>query len=99
VLRALAGVSDPASAPTVIAVAVEQWRSPEHRRQFARAVLEPASAGGRPGVRPVGAQGSHLVADLAAATCLAVVPEGVGMVGVGDELVCLLLSEASWPSD
>ncbi len=99
VLRALAGVSDPSSAPAVIAVAAEQWRSPEHRRQFARAVLEPAVAGGRPGVRPVGAQGSHLVADLAAATCLAVVPEGVGAVGVGDELACLLLSEASWPSD
>jgi molybdopterin molybdotransferase len=98
VLRALAGVRDPASAPTVVAIADRQWRSPENRRQFARAVLLPAAEGGRPRVRPVGAQGSHLVADLAAATCLAVVPEGIGTVGVGDELVCLPLSEAdAWP--
>jgi molybdopterin molybdotransferase len=99
VLRALSGVPDPASGPTVIAVAQEQWRSPETRRQFARAVLSPALDGGLPRVRPVGAQGSHLVADLAAATCLAVVPEGVGMVGIGDEVTCMLLSETTWPSD
>jgi molybdopterin molybdotransferase len=93
VLRALSGVADPASRPTVTAVAQEPWRSPENRRQFARAVLVPPAGGGLPGVRPVGAQGSHLVADLAAATCLAVVPEGVGAVNEGDELVCLPLSE------
>jgi molybdopterin molybdotransferase len=98
VLRALAGVRDPASAPTVTAVADAPWRSPENRRQFARAVLLPASGRGRPRVRAVGAQGSHLVADLAAATCLAVVPEGVGAVAAGDELVCLPLSEEdAWP--
>jgi molybdopterin molybdotransferase len=98
VLRSLAGVRDPASAPTVVAIADRRWRSPENRRQFARAVLLPGSEGGRPRVRPVGAQGSHLVADLAAATCLAVVPEGIGAVGVGDELVCLPLTEAdAWP--
>ena len=96
VLRALAGVRDPASRPTLTAVADVPWRSPENRRQFARAVLLPASGGGRPRVRPVGAQGSHLVADLAAATCLAVVPEGVGAVEPGDELVCLPLLETSW---
>jgi molybdopterin molybdotransferase len=56
-------------------------------------VLEPATGPGSPAVRPVGAQGSHLVADLAAATCLAVVPEHVTQVGPGDELRCLLLGE------
>jgi molybdopterin molybdotransferase len=96
VLRALAGVRDPASASAVTAVADAPWRSPENRRQFARAVLVPFRDEGRPRVHPVGAQGSHLVADLAAATCLAVVPEGVGAVEPGDELVCLLLSETSW---
>ncbi len=70
------------------------WRSPEHKRQFVRAVLTttldddgvPVST-----VRPVGAQGSHLVADLAEATCLAVVPEEVTQVEPGDELRCLVL--------
>jgi molybdopterin molybdotransferase len=98
VLLALAGVRDPASTPAVLAIADGQWRSPENKRQFVRAVLLPGPDRGRPRVRPVGAQGSHLVADLAAATCLAVVPEGIGTVGVGDELVCLPLNEAdAWP--
>jgi len=96
VIRALSGVRDPASRTALTAVAAQAWRSPENRRQFARAVLSPDPVGGRFSVRPVGAQGSHLVADLAAATCLAVVPEGVGAVEAGDELECLLLSEASW---
>ena len=42
-------------------------------------------------MRPVGAQGSHLVADLAEANCLAVVPEEVTQVEPGDELRCLML--------
>jgi molybdopterin molybdotransferase len=95
VLRALSGVRDPASAPGLTAVADAPWRSPENRRQFARAVLVPSPDGGAPRVRPVGAQGSHLVADLAAATCLAVVPEGVAAVEPGDRLFCLPLSETS----
>jgi molybdopterin molybdotransferase len=96
VLRALAGAPAPADRPKVIAVAGTGWRSPAGRRQFARAVLEPATGGASaPVVRPVGAQGSHLVADLAAATCLAVVPEDVTAVRDGDELECLLLGEGS----
>jgi molybdopterin molybdotransferase len=80
----------------VVAVAAAGWRSPAGRRQFARAVLEPATtAGSRPAVRPVGAQGSHLVADLAAATCLAVVTEEVTEVRAGDEVRCLLFGEAA----
>jgi molybdopterin molybdotransferase len=55
-------------------------------------VLTPGEQG--PVVVPVGAQGSHLVADLAAATCLAVVPEAVTHVAPGDQLRCLPL--ASW---
>jgi molybdopterin molybdotransferase len=95
VLRALAGVPEPAARPQVVAVAAAGWTSPSARCQFARAVLAPDPAGGRPAVRPVGAQGSHLVADLAAATCLAVVPEGVADVRVGDEVLCLPLGEVS----
>ncbi len=39
-----------------------------------------------PRVRPVGGQGSHLVADLAEATCLVIVPEDVTQVRAGDRL-------------
>jgi molybdopterin molybdotransferase len=43
-------------------------------------------------VRPVaGGHGSHLVAQLAEATCLAVVPEDVTDVKPGDELRCMVL--------
>lgn len=96
VVRALAGVSSPAQRPEVVAVAATGWSSPRGRRQFARAVLEGHRDGGGAGrglpvVRPVGGQGSHLVADLASATCLAVVPEDVTVVRPGDELSCLPL--------
>jgi len=69
------------------------WTSPGGKRQFVRALLERASDGAWE-VVPVGGQGSHLVADLAEATCLAVVPEAVTEVQPGDELRCLLLDRA-----
>jgi molybdopterin molybdotransferase len=92
VLRALAGVPAPQERPEVVATAGTAWSSPPGRRQFVRGVLTPGERG--PVVVPVGAQGSHLVADLAAATCLAVVPEDVTRVAPGDRLRCLPL--ASW---
>jgi molybdopterin molybdotransferase len=76
--------------PTVTAVAGAAWSSPAGKRQFVRAVLESAEDG-RTVVTPVGGQGSHLVADLAGATCLAVVPEDVTSVEVGRPLTCMLL--------
>jgi molybdopterin molybdotransferase len=76
--------------PTVTAVATEGWGSPAGKRQFVRAVLEPAGDGWS--VRPVsGGHGSHLVAQLAEATCLAVVPEEITDVKPGDALRCLVL--------
>ncbi len=69
------------------------WASPEGKRQFVRALLERTSDGAWE-VVPVGGQGSHLVADLAQAGCLAVVPEDVVRVQPGDELRCLLLDRA-----
>jgi len=76
--------------PTVTAVAAEGWSSPAGRRQFVRAVLEPDADGWV--VRPVaGGHGSHLVAQLAEATCLAVVPEDVTDVKPGDAVRCLVL--------
>lgn len=104
VLRRLRGEGD-LFRPTVLACAATGWSSPAGKRQFVRAVLEAAEqdAGtasgvgsfsgptGQPLVRPVGGQGSHLVADLAHATCLAVVPENVESVRSGDVLRCMLL--------
>lgn len=75
---------------SVVAEATEGWRSPEGKRQFVRARLERRPDGGA-AVTPIGGQGSHLVADLAESTCLAVVPEPVTQVRPGDPLRCLLL--------
>ena len=81
VVRALAGVPSPASAPRS-----SPRRRPDGARHgdgassrgpCSRATVDGGGAGrGLPVVRPVGGQGSHLVADLASATCLAVVPRG-----------------------
>ena len=93
----LAMLGEPAwERPRVRAVAGVGWASPAGRRQYVRATL--SGAGGRPVVTPVGAQGSHLAADLAVATCLAVVPEDVTLVEPGDELDCDLLTSSPVPS-
>jgi molybdopterin molybdotransferase len=89
VLRKLAGERS-LHRPTVTAVAGTAWPSPAGKRQYVRAVLASAEDG-RQIVTPVGGQGSHLVADLARATCLAVVSEDVTEVAVGHPLTCLLL--------
>jgi molybdopterin molybdotransferase len=89
VIRALGGHRD-LGRPRVRARAAQGWASPPAKRQFVRGVLG-AGEDGEPWVRPVGAQKSHLVADLAEATCLAVVPEDVTAVEAGAELECLLL--------
>jgi molybdopterin molybdotransferase len=77
----------------VPAVAAVPWSSPAGKRQFVRAVLERRSDGVSV-VTPVGGQGSHLVADLAVATCLAAVPEQVTDVTIGMTLNCMLLDRA-----
>lgn len=89
VIRRLAG-EQTLHRPCVEATAAVDWSSPAGKRQFVRAVLEGPQDGPLT-VRPVGGQGSHLVADLAEATCLAVVPEDVTAVAAGDVLQCLLL--------
>ena len=53
-----------------------------------------AGSGRRCWCSPVGGQGSHLVADLAGADCLAVVGEEVEAVRPGDELECIPLRDA-----
>ena len=91
-LRRLAGLPD-AEPPRRTATVVEGWRSPDGRRQFARCLLTVTAAG--PTVRPVGGQGSHLVADLAGANCLVVVPEEVTVVSEGDQLPYIVLESGS----
>ena len=78
----------------LVQAAVSQgWASPAGKRQFVRAALE-RREDGHTTVRPVGGHGSHLVADLADAACLAVVPEEVTEVKPGDVLSCMLLDRS-----
>lgn len=69
--------------------------SPAGRRQFLRGAYEPprpGDDGGQPGVvRPVGGAGSHLVASLARADALLVIPEETTEVAPGEELEVVLL--------
>jgi molybdopterin molybdotransferase len=88
-------------ASTRTASAAARWTSPAGKRQFVRARLEELESheeggGPVPVVWPVGGQGSHLVADLAEANCLAVVPEQVTQVSIGDPVQCLVLDRRTW---
>lgn len=74
---------------TVTARVEEGWRSAAGKRQYTRVELRREADG--PVVHPVGGPGSHLVADLAQANALAVVPPEVTQVNKGDEVRCLLL--------
>ena len=70
--------------PTVRATLTGPLRSPGGRRSFIRARLQ--YTGSAYTVTPVGGQGSHQLAALAAADCLVVVPEWVAKMGEGDEV-------------
>ena len=88
VLRKMLG--EPQLHRASVTARVEQgWSSPEGKRQFVRVDLRREADG--PVARPVGGHGSHLVADLAAANALAVVPEHVTEVAAGDTLRCMVL--------
>lgn len=88
VVRRMLGV-EPLHRPTVRALLLDPLRSPEGKRQFARGWLSVED--GRYVVRPVGAQGSHLVNDLAHANCLVVVPEEVTQVPAGGTVTVMVL--------
>ncbi|PSL04604.1 molybdopterin molybdochelatase [Haloactinopolyspora alba] len=76
--------------PSVKAVLQERLYSPDGRRQFARAQVQSANDGSHQ-VRPLGAQQSHLIGDLAAANALIVVPEHVTEVAAGQVVDTVLL--------
>ena len=77
--------------PEADALLTEAIRSPEGRRQFARGRLSVVD--GRLAVTPVGAQGSHLIGDLAESDALVVVPESVTWVEAGETVTVLPLDE------
>ena len=87
-IRALQGRRD-VHRPTVVARAIEPLSAPPHKRGYLRVRL--ARDGGGWTVRPTGAQGSHLISSIAQADGLAIVPEAVTDVRVGDEVRVMLL--------
>jgi len=84
-LRRMLGL--PARLPLGTARAGVGWRCPPGRRQYLPVLLEDDGVD-LPSVRPAsaGGSGSHLVASLALAQALAVVPEDVDAVAPGDEV-------------
>ncbi|ADG78953.1 molybdopterin molybdotransferase MoeA [Tsukamurella paurometabola] len=84
-VRALAGHRE-VQRPTVIRRAAAGWHSPAQRDQVLPVVVGPET------VRPApGGSGSHLVASLASANGLALVPAGVDRVAEGDPVAVLVL--------
>jgi molybdopterin molybdotransferase len=87
-IRALQGRRD-VHRPTVVARVVEPLHSPPHKRGYLRVRL--ARDGASWTARPTGAQGSHIITSIAQADGLAVIPEAVTEVRVGDEVRVMLL--------
>ncbi|WP_104170176.1 MULTISPECIES: gephyrin-like molybdotransferase Glp [unclassified Cryobacterium] len=78
--------------PTISATAGESWDSPPGRAQYMPVTLE--GVGIRRVVRrsAAGGSGSHLVAGLAQAVGLAIVPENVTRIAEGDRVTVMLLT-------
>jgi molybdopterin molybdotransferase len=75
--------------PRVRALATAELRSSAGKRSFLRVAL--AVRDGRYVVTPVSGPGSHLLAGMARANALAVVPEDVEVVRAGDPVMVMLL--------
>ena len=90
VLRRLMGL-EPAVPPTTRVRLAAALRSPAGRMQFARATLAADPSRGRPLATPVSGQGSHFVADLAAADALLLVPAEATLLQPGDEVESIVL--------
>jgi molybdopterin molybdotransferase len=89
-IRRLQGRRDVAR-PTVTAVAKEELSAPPNKRGYLRVRL--SRDAGRWVATPTGPQGSHLITSIAQADGLAVVPEDVGKIAAGDEVIVHLLVE------
>lgn len=78
--------------PSVRAVAEERVENTDARRVFARAIV--TRRDGRYYASLTGPQGSGILTSMALANALAVVPEDVPAVEVGEEIECLLLESS-----
>ncbi len=87
-LRRMLG-AEPLERPRVRALATTELRSSAGKRSFLRVAL--AVRDGRYVVTPVSGPGSHLLAGMARANALAVVPEDVEVVRAGDPVMVMLL--------
>ncbi|MER5890032.1 gephyrin-like molybdotransferase Glp [Streptomyces sp. NPDC001941] len=86
-IRALMGLEDLHRPRVRARLTGRELSSPRGRRQFLRGRYD-AEEGA---VTPVGGSGSHLIAALAHADCLLVVPEDTTAVAVGEEVEVVLL--------
>ncbi len=91
-LRRMLG-AEPLARPQVSARSTEELRSPKGKRTFVRVHLDVKA--GSYSVTPVSGAGSHLLAGMARANALAVVPEGVEKVKKGDQVQVMLLERRS----
>jgi molybdopterin molybdotransferase len=87
-LRKMLGAT-PLERPRVRAVTSQALTSPKGKRSFLRVLLEVKN--GAYVVTPVSGSGSHLLAGLARATALAIVPEQVETVAAGESVEVLVL--------
>ncbi len=87
-LRKMLG-AEPLERPRVSAVATKALTSPAGKRSFLRVNLEVRK--GAYVVSPVSGSGSHLLAGMARANALAVVPEGVEKISSGEPVEVLVL--------
>jgi molybdopterin molybdotransferase len=87
-LRRMIG-AEPLERPRVTAVTTEPLTSPRGKRSFLRVHLQPRRDSYV--VTPVSGPGSHLLAGMARANALVVVPEEVTAVAAGEQVTVLLL--------
>ena len=87
-LRKMLGAT-PLERPRVRAITSKALTSPKGKRSFLRVLLEVKK--GAYVVTPVSGSGSHLLAGLARATALAIVPEQVEKVAAGESVEVLVL--------
>ncbi len=80
--------------PTICAVVADGWNSPSGRAQYMPVVVTQHTDATPADVRPAsrGGSGSHLVAGLGQANGLAIVPEDMTAVRVGDRITVMLTS-------
>ena len=83
----------PHSRPLSRGVLTHAISSPPGRRQFLRGTYDGASTRVNAAVTPVGGSGSHLIGDLATATCLIVIPEETTSLMAGSEVQIMRLDE------